>query len=156
MFRTSLSALLLTTIFTAPAAAVTDTVIFNGNVISTCLITVGTPGVLGTNGALNVLSSTEAAGVSGTATVVTTGTGFNMSTSTPAAFLVAPAGGDDDVTFSSSYSASGVTTLLDVVGTVTSPLGLGVTNVDVDLSATKSAGVFPAGNYTAEVTLTCE
>lgn len=156
MFRTSLSTVLLSAIFIAPAAAVTDTVIFNGNVISTCLITVGTPGVLSTNGAMNVLSSSEAGGVSGTATVVTTGTDFNLSTSAPSTFFLAPAGGDDDVSFATHYSASGVTSLLDVVGTVTSPLGLGLTNVDVDLSATKSAGVFPAGNYTAQVTLTCE
>lgn len=156
MFRTSLSTVLLSAIFIAPAAAVTDTVIFNGNVISTCLITVGTPGILSTNGAMNVLSSSEAGGVSGTATVVTTGAGFNLSTSAPSTFFLAPAGGDDDVSFATHYSASGVTSLLDVVGSVTSPLGLGLTNVDVDLSATKSAGVFPAGNYTAEVTLTCE
>ncbi|WP_295813597.1 hypothetical protein [uncultured Nitratireductor sp.] len=156
MRRTSLTAFFLAIVFTSPAAAITDTVIFNGNVLSTCLITLGTPGILASNGDFSVLSSTEAGGASGSATILTTGTSFSVSTSTPAAFIAAPTGGDDNVTFASSYSASGVTTLLDVVGSVTSPLGLGLTNVDVDMSATKSTGTFPAGSYTAEVTLTCE
>ncbi|QZZ37262.1 hypothetical protein KW403_01275 [Nitratireductor kimnyeongensis] len=147
---------MLSAAFIAPAAAVTNKVIFNGSVISTCLITVETPGLLSTNGALTTLSSTEAGGVSGTATILTTGGNYSLSTSAPTSFFQAPQYGDDDVTFSTQYSASGVTTLLDVVGSVTSPLGFGLTNVNVDLSATKTVGVFPAGNYIAEVTLTCE
>ncbi|WP_421871427.1 hypothetical protein [Nitratireductor rhodophyticola] len=156
MRKTSLTTFLLIAIFTSPAAAVTDTVIFNGNIVSTCLITIGTPGILAANGDFSVLSSTGAGGTSGNATILTTGGGVNVSTSAPTAFAAAPDGGDGDVTFASSYSASGVTTLLDVVGEVASPLGLGLTNLNVDLSATKAAGVFPAGNYTAEVVVTCE
>ncbi|MCR4267813.1 hypothetical protein [Nitratireductor sp. ZSWI3] len=140
----------------SPAAAVEGSVIFNGTILSTCLITIGTPGTLAANADFTELSSEAPGGISGTATILTTGIGYNLSTSAPAAFTSAPAGGDDAVVFASSYSASGVTSLLDVVGTVTSPLGLGLTNVDVDLTATKSSGNFPAGSYTAQVTVTCE
>lgn len=140
-----------------PAAnAVNGTVIFNGTILATCLITIGTPGTLVASADFTELSSQNGGGLSGTATVVTTGLGYSLSTSAPASFTSAPADGDANVTFSSSYSASGVTSLLDVVGSVTSPLGLGITNVEVDLAATKSAGIFPAGSYTAEVTVTCE
>ncbi|WP_246225868.1 hypothetical protein [Chelativorans xinjiangense] len=146
----------LTAIAVQSAGAVNGTVIFNGSVLSTCLITIGTPGTLAASADYTMLSSTEAGGSSGTATILTTGAGFEVSTSAPVTFVAAPAGGNDSVTFASSYSANGVTSLLDVVGSVTSPLGLGLTNLDVDLAATKSAGAFSAGNYTAEVTVTCE
>lgn len=136
--------------------AANGSVLFNGSVLSTCLITIGTPGTLVASADYQTLSSTEAGGVSGSATILATGMGFQVSTGAPTAFVSSPAGGDDSVTFASSYSASGVTTLTDVVGSITSPLGIGLTNLSVDLTATKSAGTFPAGNYTAEVTVTCE
>ncbi|EKF20948.1 hypothetical protein [Nitratireductor pacificus] len=155
MRRASFLSLILAAISTS-AGAVDGSVIFNGTVLSTCLITIGTPGTLAANAGFTALSSDEAGGISGTATILTTGLGYNVSTAAPSAFTSAPAGGDDSVTFASSYSASGVTSLLDVVGTLTSPLGLGLTNLNVDLTATKSAGHFPAGVYSAVVTVTCE
>ncbi|MFC6490537.1 hypothetical protein [Nitratireductor sp. GCM10026969] len=141
---------------TLPGLAADGTVLFNASVLSTCLITIGTPGVMTASADYTELSSLEAGGASGTATILTTAAGYEVSTSAPVAFVSAPAGGDDSVTFASSYSASGVTSLTDVVGSVTSVLGLGLTNLDVDLTATKSAGAFPAGSYVAEVTVTCE
>ncbi|MCT7375255.1 hypothetical protein [Chelativorans salis] len=133
-----------------------ETVIFNGLITSTCLINVGTPGTLVASADYTELSSTEAGGTSGTVTILTTGAGYEVSTDSPSAFATAPAGGGDSVTFASSYSANGVTSLTDVVGSLASPLGLGLTNLSVDLMATKSTGTFPAGDYMAEVTVTCE
>lgn len=156
MRKTVFSSIVLIALLPSAAGAVEGNVIFNGSVLSTCIITIGTPGTIAANGDFTELSSKETGGLPGTATILTTGSGFNVSTAAPAAFTSAPSGGNSSVTFASTYSASGVTTLLDVVGTVTSPLGVGLTNLDVDLSATKSIGHFPAGNYTAEVTVTCE
>ena len=156
MGRAPLFSAFLVAISTSSAGAVEGSILFNGTVLSTCVITIGTPGTLVTNAGYTVLSSQEPGGIAGTATILATGLGFNVSTAAPTAFTSAPAGGDDAVVWSSGYSASGVTTLVDVVGSVTSPLGLGLTNLDVDLTAAKSAGNFPAGNYSAVVTVTCE
>ncbi|WP_048646516.1 hypothetical protein [Nitratireductor soli] len=156
MGKAPLFSVFLVAISTSSAGAVDGSVLFNGSVLSTCLITIGTPGTLVANPGYTVLSSEEPGGIAGTATILATGLGFNVSTAAPAAFTSAPAGGDDSVVWSSAYSASGVTSLLDIVGNVTSPLGLGLTNLNVDLTATKSAGHFPAGTYSAMVTVTCE
>jgi hypothetical protein len=102
------------------------------------------------------LSSGNAGGVNGSVTATTTGTGFSVTTEAPSSFTLSPAGGGTNVTFVSSYSATGVTTISLSAGTTITPLNLGVTAVDVHLSATKSTGSFPAGAYSAEVLVRCE
>lgn len=156
MNRGSLILASIALLLAGKANAAEGTVTFNGTVLPSCLITIGTPGTLTADAGYTELSSKNAGGVAGTATVVATAATFGLSTSAPATFTSAPAGGDDNVTFVSNYSASGVTSVTDVVGTVTTPLGIGLTNVNVDLTATKASGNFPAGNYIADVTITCE
>ena len=141
-------AAILSTVALNAAHAVTASVNFNGAVLSTCLITIGTPGTLVANADFTELSSTGPGGLSGTATILATGTGFELSTGAPAAFTTAPAGGDDNVTFTSSYSANGVTSLTDILGSVTSPLGLGLTPVDVELTAPDAVKVDPTDSNT--------
>jgi len=139
-----------------PAAAVTGTVTFSGVVTETCTINVDSPGTLVANTDLTTLSTNEAGGTAGVATIQTTGSSFSVSAAAPAVFTSAPAGGDENVTFATLYSATGATNLADVVGDTPSALAQGTTTLSVDLTATKSSGSFPAGNYTADVVVTCE
>lgn len=138
------------------ARAADTTVPFIANVTSTCVLTLGTPGTLGANADFSQLSSKNAGGAAGTVTALATGTGFQLSAIAPSSFSVAPTGGDDNVSFSASYEANGATSVGEVLGTVTSALNFGLTNVNVNLAANKSAGAFPAGAYTAEVIVRCE
>ncbi|MDV6224890.1 hypothetical protein R2G56_01200 [Nitratireductor aquimarinus] len=156
--RMSLVAGAVLTVLASPSIAfAASTVIpFRGEVNSTCVITVGTPGTLGISGDFTVLSSDISGGVPGTAVVLATGAGYSISTTAPTAFTSAPATGNDNVAFSSKYSATGATSVTDIIGTTLTPLSIGLTTASVDLTATKSAGVFAVGTYIAEVTLTCE
>lgn len=138
------------------AHAVTATVPFAGAVASTCVLTVGVPGVVAPNADFTALDSREAAGTSGTVAVLTTGTTFSLSADAPTGFNVAPTGGGDNVTFEARYQATGATTIGATLGTVTTPLNLGLTTASVDLTATKSAGVFPQGAYEADIVVRCE
>lgn len=140
----------------AMSHAATGTVPFNGEVSSTCVIAVNAAGVLGITTDFTKLSSKVGQGVSGKATVLTTGPGFSLSTAAPVAWNSAPSGGSAGVTFTSFYSASGSATAVDVPGLTPTSLGVGVANVDVDLEAAKSSGIFPSGSYSADVTILCE
>ncbi|MCR4267810.1 hypothetical protein [Nitratireductor sp. ZSWI3] len=149
-----LPSVIIASAFPFYAHAAITTVPFNSQVDATCTITLQSPGVLGQDG-VSKLDSKAAGGRSGRAVVLTTGEGFNLSTTTPTAFSSSPAG-VGAVTFDSSYRASGATFIADTPGSTISRLGHGATNVDVDLSATANGFVFPLGRYTAEVTVTCE
>jgi len=140
----------------APAGAVTETMTFSGTIAPVCTITVDSPGVMAPDSALAELSTTQAGGSAGVATIQTSGTSFNVSTTAPSTFSTAPAGADANVTFASLYSATGATTLTDVAGATPSPLGQGTTTLNVDLTATKSSGTFPDGSYSADLVVTCE
>lgn len=155
MHKTFLAAAAIALMPTTSFAA-TGTVPFNGEVSSTCVIAVNAGGVLGITTDFTKLSSKTGQGVSGKATVLTTGPGFSLSTSAPAAWNSAPVGGGSGVTFSSFYSATGATTAVDVPGLTPTSMGVGVTDVDVHLEAEKSSGIFPSGSYSADVTILCE
>ena len=88
--------------------------------------------------------------------MLTTGTTFRISALAPASFTLAPATGNDNVSFAAAYSGSGATTITSTPGATQTSLGLGLTNVVVQLGATKSSGNFASGNYTATVTVRCE
>lgn len=138
------------------ARAVDGLVPFNGTILAACVLTVGTPGVLVANGTYTELSSSAGGGLGGIITVLTTGASFKVSALAPSAFTLAPATGNDNVSFAAAYSGSGATTMPNTPGATQTSLGLGVTNVVVNLSATKASGNFVAGNYTATVTVRCE
>lgn len=139
-----------------PAHAADGIVPFTGLVTSTCVLTVGTPGVLGANADYSTLSSAAAGGTAGLVTALSTGTTFRVSAIAPTSFSISPDGGNDGVTFAASYQASGATSIGNTLGAVTTTLGLGLTNLTVNLDATKSSGPFPGGAYTAEVVVRCE
>jgi hypothetical protein len=142
--------------FESEGRAATANVPFTGTVLSVCALTVGTPGVMAPNANYTQLNSQNAGGSSGSVTAVTTGTGFSVTTEAPSNFTLSPTGGGANVTFTSSYSATGVTTVSLTAGTTVTPLNIGITDVSVHLSATKSTGSFPAGAYAAEVVIRCE
>ena len=143
-------------VLSSDAIAATTNVPFAATVISACVLTVGTPGVMATSADYTVLDSEETGGVSGLVTIVSTGAAFAVSADAPTDFTVAPSGGGDNVTFEASYQATGATSIGETLGSVTTPLNLGLTSLTVDLKGTKSTGVFPQGVYAAEVVVRCE
>ncbi|MDS1135633.1 hypothetical protein [Nitratireductor indicus] len=129
---------------------------FRGEVMSTCAITVDRAGTLAISPDYTILSSTQSGGMAGQVSILASGVGYSVSTSAPASFSSAPPTGNSHVTFASIYSASGATTALNVPGTTMTPLVSGLTDLSVDLTATKSSGVFQSGTYAADVIVTCE
>lgn len=135
--------------------AATQNIPFNGTVADTCVITMGSNGTIVPNAGYTQLSSTFAGGAAGTATILATGGGQNVSATAPASFSAAP-GSAAGSTFTATYDLSGATTALGVAGATTTNLNAGSTNVAVDLTAAHPSGTFEAGTYTATVVLTCE
>ncbi|WP_048646519.1 hypothetical protein [Nitratireductor soli] len=138
----------------APAYAASESVPFYSEVQDSCTITLDSPGVMAAEGFFK-LSSKAGSGGAGRVDIFTTGRGFNVSTAAPSAFVRSPAG-VGPTTFSSSYSATGATSLANVPGLVISALGHGYTKLSVDLTAETTGVVFPSGAYQADVTVTCE
>ena len=126
----------------------TGSVPFNGQVNTTCTITVGNAGTLAASADFLTLASTEAGGAAGTANIVTNGNTFALSSGTPA--LAGPT--TEDSASSSMTSTGGSTTF---TGVTSSALNRGATQVNVDMTAA-AAGGFSSGVYSATVLLTCE
>ncbi len=137
------------------AAAVDTNVPFLAEITSSCAVALGTPGTLAANANYSTLSSKDG-GISGTASVVTTGLGFKISAIAPSSFVSAPTGGGDGVTFTASYETTGATSTGQLPGATTTDLSLGVTAMTVDLVADRASGAYPAGSYRAEVIVRCE
>lgn len=128
--------------------AATGTASFTGTVDNTCIITAGNPGRFVPNGDYTSISSTNPGGYASQVSALATGNTFSISTD-------APQGITADL-LSSSYSLAGATTRSITDGTSATPLTSGLTNVSVDMTATRSNGVFTAGNYNGVVTVRCE
>ena len=131
---------------------------FNGSVSDACIVTVNTAGTMTVDTTTyQTLGSDEVGGVAGTATMLTTGAGYQFRLDTPTTFSTAPASGNTNVTFASDYSFSGANTGTDIAGSTTTALSRGNTSIDVDLEATKGGSdTFEGGTYQATVTLICE
>lgn len=139
------------------AQAVTGDVPFNGNVTHTCVINVNSSGTLGVSTDFQTLGSEEAGGSAGTATIVATGNGFDISADAPTAFSTKPAADTSSNTFEANYATNGATSIGQVDGATANDLNNGTTNVIVNMSASKSGSdVFEAGAYAATVVLRCE
>ena len=130
-------------------------VIFNGLILDSCVVAVLASGTLTADPTYMTLSSENAGGARGAATIVTTSTNFDLQIDTPTGFSVMPAGGDASVTYGAVVSTTGVTILADIADGVLSALGLGLTTLSVGTTATKGSGVFPAGSYQLPVTVRC-
>ncbi len=130
-------------------------VTFNGLIPGVCLVTILTSGTLTPNATYTTLSSENAGGARGTATVVTTSASFDLQIDSPAGFSAMPAGGDTGVSYDALVSATGVTILSDIVDGALSALGLGLTTLNVGATATRGGDTFPAGSYQLPVTVRC-
>ena len=153
--KSSLAACAMT-LAASSAHAATANVPFTSLVLATCVLTVGTPGIMAPNALYNELDSSAAGGVPGTISALSTGTTFKVSAIAPTSFLLSPTDGNTSVAFASTYQASGATTTGTVPGVTQTTLNSGLTTLNVNLKATRSAGNFPAGAYTAEVVVRCE
>lgn len=131
-------------------------------IIGTCTITVLNPGTLATNPAIDMLGSNQPGGNAAQVRVEPDSLVcsllnlldcYRFSAPPPTAFLAEPAGGGDGVTYASTYSVDGGAA---VAGATTTRLINGAYTVDVNLTASRGAGVFPAGAYQAQVTVRCE
>lgn len=128
---------------------------FEGTIVDTCVITVGSGGTITPNSAYNVLSSKEAGGSSGRAALLVTGDSYSVTAEAPTAWSVAPASASS-ATFAAEYDLAGANTASNVAGATATQLANGTTNVNVDLTATLPSGAYEAGNYRAVVVLRCE
>ena len=137
------------------AMQTTGDVQFNGLILDSCTVLVLTAGTLAVNTDGDLLSSENLGGLPGTATVTSTGLGYDLSISAPTGFDSAPTDGGTNTTFDASFSSLGTTIdPLVEVGDLLS-LGLGISTLTINASAEKSTGIFPAGTYEMTATLTC-
>ncbi|MDG4881088.1 hypothetical protein [Mesorhizobium sp. WSM4884] len=140
--------------FCAPAQAA---------IVGTCTIVVGSSGTMKANPSINIFGSKQAGGSSATATITASSLlctilnlldCYSVSAPAPIAFTSAPSGGDTNVTFDTVFRLDG--SGLDIPGSSPQRVTNGTHSIQVDLTATKSPGVFPAGNYQGTVTVRCE
>ena len=134
-----------------------------GAIIGTCTIMIGASGTMKANLAINTFGSQQPGGSSATATITASSLlctllnlldCYSVSAPAPIAFSSAPSGGGTNVTFATSFRLDGSPT--DIPGSSPQRVSNGTHAIDVDLTATKSSGVFPAGNYQGTVTVLCE
>lgn len=145
-----------------PALALVDAT------VGTCTIVVSSPGTLTASTDLKSLSSTNPGGRAARVSVTTLLNGgvpqstcslavqvncFRVTFVPPTSFAFAPAGGDSNVQFAGQMQPQGGASLLDLLSAV---VLLGTQNIDLTLTATRTAGVFTAGTYQAQPTIRCE
>lgn len=132
-------------------------------IIGTCTIMIGASGTMKSNPAINIFGSRQAGGSSAGATITANATlctilnlldCYSVSAPAPIAFTSAPSGGDTDVTFATVFRLDGSGS--DIPGSSPQRVTNGTHTIQVDLTATKSPGIFPAGNYQGTVTVRCE
>jgi hypothetical protein len=130
-------------------------VLFNGLIFDTCIVLILGSGTLAPDATYTSLSSENPGGARGGATIITTSANFDLVIDAPVSFSMNPAGGDTGVTYGGLVSATGVTVLGDILDGALSALGLGLTTLSVGATATRGAGIFPAGAYQMPVTVRC-
>ena len=128
--------------------------IFTGTITSTCLLTVGTPGVLTAPNAVS-LSSKNAGGQFSTVAVVTTG-GVSLSVNPTVAETIRPAGDTGTILWTPTFAVVGSHPSADS-GASRSLTSAGIDTMNVNLEGVKqNGGAFAAGAYTSTVTVTCQ
>ena len=132
-------------------------------IIGTCTIMIGASGTMKANVNINTFGSKQAGGSSATATIMANSLlcsllnlldCYSVSAPAPIAFTSAPSGGGTNVTFATVYRLDG--SGADIAGSSPQRLTNGTHTLQVDLTAAKSPGIFPAGNYQGTVTVRCE
>lgn len=121
-----------------------------------CQIIVRSNGRLAPNVGATKLSSLGNSGEAAKADVSTSNGSYYVSVDQPLGFVLAPNGGNNDVTFATWMSAHGKTNFAETPGQNRMKLKNGLTNMEVGLEVIKQNGAFPTGRYQAELTLRCE
>lgn len=136
--------------------------------MGSCTIVVSASGVLKPNPDLTTLSTKNAGGSPGRATIEANAGGtlpslvcslglplncMRVSITTPTGFSSAPAGGGNNVTLNGSFSRVGSSSDLNLLFLV---ILNGTYTFDFDLTATKVAGMFGTGTYQAQQVIRCE
>ncbi len=135
------------------AHAATSNAVFGATVGNTCRLIAVDTGLLVPNVTNRVLSSSLSGGRQAQVSADASSAGFTVSAIAPTTFVT---GNSNNTTFASTYSLSGATSGSNIAGPTQTLLNSGSSTVAVDLSATKTAGVFPRDMYTADVTIRCE
>lgn len=153
--RAAAAAAAVVTIAT-PAAAVAQTAAtFDGTVVQSCVLSLSTPGTLGTNANGTELGSEQTLGAAATMTVVATAGTPTLSFTAPTMSTRPPAY-TGTPTVSIKYTSTGGANQAFTSGSssYTSSNALGDT-VTIDAKATDTAG-FAAGSYRVQTTATCQ
>lgn len=106
------------------------------------------------NAANTVLSSAGPGGQGATFRIFTA-LGTNLTVDSPAGFTSAPPGGDANVSFTTTVSSTGNTVFGGLLGGLSQPLGIGTSTITVNVTAEKTAGIFPAGEYLVAIEAHC-
>ena len=148
-------------LFPAIASPSSGTIHFGGNITysNSCSIVVGAPGIISPNPDSTQLSSKNAGGKQGVADIYSIHS-YDISVSSPDFFTNAPAGGNGNTTFTTTFSGESLhrgRTFSERPGE--SPVrlrnGYSITRVYVDLEADRPDS-FPSGSYTAVAIVRCE
>ena len=128
----------------------------NGRDANSCIILIGSAGVIEASLDMQNLSSEVMGGRAATATVQASNGSFRLVYDAPQGFLTQPSGPVPPVTFSGTLRANGATQV-DGLG-VGRPVKLkrGTTQVELSLTASAHGNTFPAGQFATETTLRCE
>lgn len=121
-----------------------------------CAVIVGSDGQLAPSPEADKLSSTSYGGRAGQAEVVASNNSYALSIDAPLGFSLAPSGANDSLVMTASFSGFGATSFSATPGNVPVRLKQGSTTLSINLEATKTSSLFPAGQYRAEIVLRCE
>jgi hypothetical protein len=100
------------------------------------------------------LGSKEVGGLAASATILSTASTFQLQVDPVSTFAVAPTGGQPDA-ITVNYTTTGATTIAARLAGTPLNIGLGLTNVSVDIEGVKSSSIFPSGIYRADVVMRC-
>lgn len=141
----------LALIASAPAGA--TSVSFAGTVVNLCVLTVSTPGLLGTSGTGTTLASTETGGVKAILAVVATGTNPTLNFSAPA--LAGPAGSIGGAVTSIAYTSpgGGAQSYTSAASSYSSTRLIDTLTID---ARAVNANGFVSGAYAVSTTVTCQ
>jgi hypothetical protein len=140
--------------YSASAQSISRDVTFTGNIPTQCEFGTSTNGSLLLDTGTNVLGSSDVGGIDGSISVTTNG-GALLSVSGPSLVGSSPANAVLDTASSTSSLTSGSLTITNSDGSVTLD-NAGTETFDVAVSLISNTTTFPAGDYEALVTVTCE
>ena len=153
---------IVATVPLAPAVqAAQGNILFGVNITTNnaCVVLVRRGGTMTQNVGGDVLSSKNAGGVTGIADVYSI-FNYQVTVDPPPFFLTAPAGGNNGVSFETTFSGTSITNGVNFgeqAGNIPVTLNSGFsgTRVTVDVTATRPDG-FPAGSYQTVSIVRCE